>query len=828
MRLILAGLLSLIAQSLFAASPSAPTGLTATVISASKTDLSWSGTGGTYKIERAKSSEPWTQIATTTNTSFRVERLKPSTHYKYRVNVTTAGGTSGYSSIASATTIADSIAPTTPTGLQVTVESCSSINIFWNASTDADSGVASYKIYRAGSYLKTVSAPAVSTIDTGLPASSTICYGVAAVDVSGNESAVTSSICEVTPACPETVPPFTPTGLTATPISAPGCGQIAIEWNQSTDNVGGSGMGSYRIYRNSVLITSVDANANPTVTYTDKDLTASTLYSYRVSAVDLAGNASPQSSAASATTPSCADVTAPSVPTGLVATAQAACWLVTLDWNNSTDAASGVRGYRVYRNGVFDQFVVASQASDADLTGSTLYSWTVSAIDNAGNESAQSSAATATTGSCFYAKRFGGTGVDVAKAVKVNAPGRDILVGGNFNGTVTFDTGPLTSAGGYDIVLSHYEFNGTAIWTKRFGSTGDETVQAMAISPSGEIILAGTFSGSCNFGSGVSVASQLTDIWVAKYTSEGDFLWSKTYGGVGDDQAFGVATDSFGNIIVTGFFMGQVNFGDVTLFSQFSGQDTFILKLTSAGGYVFAKKLTCGGPDRSTGVAVDPSNNIVVCGYYSGSMNAGGGVLVNNGTSASLDMYIAKFDSGGTHLWSKSVGGAADDKASGVAVDSSGNVLLLGLFRTSANVGGATIPGNSANGTLIVKYSPTGIFQWGKAMLGATDTSPSAITVDPTGAVATTGYFTSSIDLGAGSISTTGGQDVFWAKHNSAGTFVWGEKFGSTSNDQSFSISLDDSGRAVMAGYFQGAPTFHGTTLTSAGSLDGFVTRRND
>src|SRR5207245_2277868 len=117
----------------------------------------------------------------------------------------------------------------------------------------------------------------------------------------------------------------------------------------------------------------------------------------RVLAVDAAGNRSAQSTAASATTPACSDTTAPSVPTGLTASA-ASCSQINLSWNASTDTGgSGLGGYQVYRNGSFLKTVTTTSTRDTGLSPATSSSDTVLADDDAANYSAQRAAAGATT-----------------------------------------------------------------------------------------------------------------------------------------------------------------------------------------------------------------------------------------------------------------------------------------------------------------------------------------------------------------------------------------------------------------------------------------------
>ena len=175
----------------------------------------------------------------------------------------------------------------------------------------------------------------------------------------------------------DTTPPSTPGALTATN----GTGSVTLNWNASTDNVGVTG---YTVYRNGSTFATVGGSV---LSYKDSSVASATTYSYSVDAFDAAGNHSAPSAVVSDTT---LDWIAPTVPASLTATAPGPTQ-VNLAWNASTDNV-GVTGYTVYRNGTTLATVSGSTLTYSDLTvaANTSYSYTVDAIDAAGNHSAQS------------------------------------------------------------------------------------------------------------------------------------------------------------------------------------------------------------------------------------------------------------------------------------------------------------------------------------------------------------------------------------------------------------------------------------------------------
>jgi len=384
--------------------PTIPTGLAATAVGCSQINLAWSPsidpnpTSGIKGYNVFRGGVFLKQVlAPATITSDT--GLAGSTTYTYTVAaIDNAGNQSGNSTAASATTSAciDRTAPSVPTGFAATADSCNQINLVWNASADTGgSGLWGYNIYRNGDFLKHVLAPATSTSDAGLLASTTYTYTVLAFDNALNLSAQSAPISRTTPACGDAIPPSVPTGLS---VAAASCNQINLSWNASTDD-GGSGLKGYNVYRNGAFLKQVLAPASFT---TDTGLNGSTTYSYSVSAVDNADNQSEQTAAVSRMTPACGDTVAPSVPTGLSVTA-ASCSQINLSWNASTDTGgSGLWGYNVYRDGAFLKQVLApaTSTSDAGLLASTTYTYTILAFDNALNFSAQSAPISRATPAC--------------------------------------------------------------------------------------------------------------------------------------------------------------------------------------------------------------------------------------------------------------------------------------------------------------------------------------------------------------------------------------------------------------------------------------------
>jgi fibronectin type 3 domain-containing protein len=399
-------------------SPTAPTGLVATVLTSSQIALNWTAStdnvGVTnYSLERCQgaSCTTYAQIAVPNTTTYTDNNLTASTSYRYRVRaVDAANNWSGYSSIASATTsAADVQAPTTPGTPSPTVVSSGQINLNWTAATD-NVGVTGYFVERCqGAGCNTfaqVGAPTSASFkDSPLTASTSYSYRVRATDAAGHPGVYSNTSSAVTWPATDSVAPTVPGAFNATAASS---SQVNLTWSASTDNIA---VTAYRIERcqGASCNTFADIATATTTSYSDTTVLGSTSYSYRIRAGDGAGNLSAYSATKSVSTPASTDTQSPTQPTGL--TALGGVLKITLSWTAATDNV-GVRAYLIERcQGVgcntFAQIgtVVGSPPAvtytDPGLTPTgTTYIYRVRARDAANNVGSYSPTATAVCQIC--------------------------------------------------------------------------------------------------------------------------------------------------------------------------------------------------------------------------------------------------------------------------------------------------------------------------------------------------------------------------------------------------------------------------------------------
>jgi chitodextrinase len=315
--------------------PTAPTGLTATAISA--TSISGSFTSGTdnvgiagFKVFVDGGTLP---AASVVGTSFTIGGFAPATAHTFVVRaIDAAGNLSAPSNTASATTLADTAAPTVPGGLLANASGQTGINLTWTASTD-NVAVTGYKVFRDGGATAIATVTSTSYADTGLAPGSTHNYTVKATDAANNLSAASNTATATTQTPPpvDTVAPSVPTGLVAT---ASGPSRIDMAWTASTDNVAVTG---YKVFRDGGA-TEI-ATITTGTSYSDTGLATGSTHSYTVAAFDAAANQSAKSTSASATTQTTVILTALTINPTTVQAPTTSTGTVTL---NGTAPAGGI------------------------------------------------------------------------------------------------------------------------------------------------------------------------------------------------------------------------------------------------------------------------------------------------------------------------------------------------------------------------------------------------------------------------------------------------------------------------------------------------------
>lgn len=421
----------------------------------------------------------------------------------------------------------------------------------------------------------------------------------------------------------------------------------------------------------------------------------------------------------------------------------------------------------------------------------------------------------------LWSKRFGDGDGQGAQAAAVDAL-RNVIIAGSFAGTVDFGGGVLTSAGYSDIFVAKFGSDGSHIWSKRFGDANPQEIHAVAVDASGNVIITGSFYGTVDLGAGVLTSAGDEDIFVAKFGPEGGCIWSKRFGDRNTQHARCVAADVSGNVIVSGEFYGSVDFGGGALTSA-GNADIFVAKFGPDGSHAWSNRFGDGEYQLAGAVAADASGSVILTGVFHGTVDFGGGALTSAGYS---DIFVAKFGSSGSHLWSKRFGDGDYQGALALAVDGSENVVVTGYFEGTVDFGSGTPMSAGGSDIFVVKFGPEGAWLWSKRFGDESYfQTGESVAVDASGNVIVTGYFASAVDFGGGVLTSAGNNDIFVAEFGVEGAHLWSDRFGDEDFQEACAAAVDASGSVIITGWFASAVDFGGGALTSAGKGDVFLAK---
>ncbi|MDZ4844547.1 MAG: SBBP repeat-containing protein [Chitinophagales bacterium] len=210
------------------------------------------------------------------------------------------------------------------------------------------------------------------------------------------------------------------------------------------------------------------------------------------------------------------------------------------------------------------------------------------------------------------------------------------------------------------------------------------------------------------------------------------------------------------------------------------------------------------GQDVGQRVTVDAQGNVYTTGNFSGKATFSGTLYTGNGI---FDAFITKYDAAGNLKWLRSMGGIQSDSGYGIKTDSEGNVYVTGYFSEIAEFrddAGRIFHLSSSGNTdiFLAKYDSSGNFIWAKKAGGQQEDQGNNITIDAQNNLFLTGYFSDRCYFGSKTAISNGNTDVFIARYDTAGNCVWVQTLGGSGLDKSFGVAVDSSGSSYITGFF--------------------------
>lgn len=314
------------------------------------------------------------------------------------------------------------------------------------------------------------------------------------------------------------------------------------------------------------------------------------------------------------------------------------------------------------------------------------------------------------TGDQLWIRQFGTPTIDQLTGLSSDGAGGVFASGSTYGGLGG------ASAGGLDVWLTRYDGLGNPLWLVQFGSSADEQPWCSAPDGSGGVFVAGFTHGALG---GASAGDD--DAWLAHFDGAGNQLWIRQFGSLGTDSAEAAATDGAGGVYLSGRTtgdMGAANAGD---------NDAWMARYDGAGNQLWIRQIGTPAADIGSTAVSDGAGGVFVSGWTWDNLC---------GPSAGyIDSWTARYDAAGNQLWGRQLGTSAGDYLHAATTDGSGGVIVCG--RVDGSLGG---PYEGWWDIWLARYDSAGTLLW-TGQFGSSEVDwPQAAVPDGAGGVCIGGW----------------------------------------------------------------------------------------
>jgi len=378
------------------------------------------------------------------------------------------------------------------------------------------------------------------------------------------------------------------------------------------------------------------------------------------------------------------------------------------------------------------------------------------------------------------------------------------------------------------LLIAKYTQNGELLWSKESSCTGKSIANCIKSDQNNDIFVTGTFNGNLTIDAFTLISHGGSgEVFILKLNSSGIVQWVKSFGNTGYNYGKTIAVDSLSNIYVSGIFEMSVLVGTKLLHS-YGQSDVFLAKYTPDGQFVWAKQFGGEKYDIVKSIKVIHNNIYMTGDFYRTA-------LFDTITLTNIDgkdMFVAKLDLDGQVKWAKNSSGADDflDYAGGedVSVDSKENVYIVGVFAGNVSFGSCTLSTLWAGENFVIKYDSSGSCTMAQKLHGTTN---NGIETDKFDNTFITGTIYLSCTFDTITLQSYGYFDAFVVKYNSNFHAVWAVNCGGTSGDYANDIELDNDNNVFLAGDYggiSGHAVFGMHTLNCNNTTNIFLTKIED
>lgn len=407
------------------------------------------------------------------------------------------------------------------------------------------------------------------------------------------------------------------------------------------------------------------------------------------------------------------------------------------------------------------------------------------------------------------------------------------------NSFVLGETTVANTTGGTDIFFAKLNgSNGVPVWARAFAALGDQEIHSIAVeTSSGDILIGGRFQGALTFDGGTTIHNDIGafDAFIARFDKDGNYKWSKSWGNASAQTIPAVAFDNQGGIVITLVGGDEIIFDDGA--RGLAGEtNTFLAKLDGGGLVAWSRSFPTGFIEGGgASLAVGPSGEIVLAGEVVREANLSAPDPYHGG----IDIFVASFEGDGTHRWSRVFGAGAatlsqdgDQRLRAVAVGPNGDVMITGSFQNALDFDGTVLVNDvsgDAGDLYLTKLSGSiGDLMWAQRFFENGLEEGRSVGIDAEGNITVAGVFidgptSMGIDLGSCTNLPPPGpengtdfhEDLFLARYTANGQHLFSKRMGdvfiqegkaavrsngdiAVAGDFFFSLSLDNTPKGQL------------------------------
>lgn len=355
-------------------------------------------------------------------------------------------------------------------------------------------------------------------------------------------------------------------------------------------------------------------------------------------------------------------------------------------------------------------------------------------------------------------------------------------------------------------------------WARNAGGENSDYGWSITTDNNQNSYVTGSFSETATFDDFTLISNGYDDIFVGKLDENGNWIWLTQAGGNSDDSGRGIACDEEGNCYVVGMFRSTATFGSHTM-QSIEYNDIFVAKIDANGNWIWVAQAGGNDFDRGYSIALDELGNCYITGNFCNNITFGS-ISLNGG-----GIYVAKIDNDGNWQWATEPETVEEQSAYKIAVDADGNSYVTGWFYGDPTFGNYQLINNGWRDIFIAKLDTNGNWQWALNAGGDYYDTGYGIAVDEMQNVYLTGYFSDVATFGDQNITSIGEDDIFIAKLDTNGNWIWVSQAGGIADDYSSSVLIDSIGNIYITGCFEDEAFFGTNSITSNGDCDIFIAK---